>query len=338
MNPDFHKLSTDFEDRNELCFWPEVSGESWRDVHLSHRARVILGLQYARGNPEIDFLRFLFEQEILRASHDPFQGLSEELEVVAWLLSEFGRPADVHLFLRAKFANFDCHCGFDPTYVVSSGLETLMLYLEESEIDPKIRTDLQAFLAERDFTDELIEEWRSRTKARFDVPWEEETLSYRYRRLLRAGLIEEADELLGLWESQVTEAKRPLAELRYAHTERNHHDKSAALSRRILKCDLSISEQVAEWGHLTESLTLAGRYDEALRAAKTYSEALGRLKNWWKLGYGRDAARRAYLLACQDFPHSDQALALADKLEAKLTLKPPVVVELMVTAHQLRRL
>ena len=203
MGPDFHQLAHDFGDRSELSFWPQGSGRSWEDTHRVHRARVILGIQFGEQKPSHDFLRFLMEQEVLRAELDPFQGLSEELTAVAWFLSEHRVPADCDLFLRAKGANFDCHCGFDAEFVVSCGVSRLGEYLEQ--IDGESQEKLLEFLEERKFSEDLVESWRARLSSRFEARWEEYDIDYRYRRLINAGLVELADEVLEAWKAQATE-------------------------------------------------------------------------------------------------------------------------------------
>ncbi len=331
MGPDFHQLVHDFSDRSELAFSPQGSGESWEDTHRVHRARVILGIQFGQQRASHEFLRFLMEQEVLRAELDPFQGLSEELTTVAWFLSEHRVPADCDLFLRAKGANFDCHCGVDAEFVVSCGVSRLSEYLEQS--GGESREKLLEFLEERKFSEELVESWRARLAARFETPWEEHDIDYRYRRLVNAGLHELADEVLDEWRAQAPDTWEELVALRYEHMKRGFYAEAAGFSRRILELHLSSDKEVAERGELTEALTLAGDFSGAMDSILDYHRDLKKIAGWWKVGYGREAARRAFLLAREDSPFAVQALQMGDAVMSKLTMCPPAIVELREEAN-----
>jgi hypothetical protein len=68
-------------------------------------------------------LVFLFRQEVDMHTEPTIQGLYPSLSLNAYLLSIFGDPKNLPLFIAAKTANFDTHCGFDREFLVCLNLQ-----------------------------------------------------------------------------------------------------------------------------------------------------------------------------------------------------------------------
>ena len=88
------------------------------DAHSFSRARLCYALCFYKTVPEPEreqIIRALFAEEITANENESFQGISNGLKILTCLLLPYRRPEDDALFARAKQANFDCACGYDPT-------------------------------------------------------------------------------------------------------------------------------------------------------------------------------------------------------------------------------
>ena len=156
---DFLALSQSYNSLDELRYSPnENENGAWEDLNDLRRAKVIFGIHYSGVDPNSETLRFLLEQETLRAENDPFQGIGESLETVAWLLSLHRAPQDIPLFFRAKKANVDTHCGFDSEHIFSSGLNAVRTFLKSSAA-ANLCLELRTLLGDEPFDQDELEEW-----------------------------------------------------------------------------------------------------------------------------------------------------------------------------------
>ena len=330
MTPDFEALTAEVNDRDKLTFKPVGSGARWVDLNAVNRSRVITGLQYSDVELDTETLTFLLEQEILRAENDPFQGMGEDLEYTAYLLCQKRDPNHAHLFLRAKRANFDCHCGFDSLYVVSSGLETLRSHLKSG--DPPGKAGLIEFLDGFEVDEDEMQDWRDGKAQYFTQEWSEESPSYRISRLQYLGLEELARLTLEQWESMAPKDLRELQNLRRVQKDLEKFASAIETSEAILEMELSQEDRVSEWGEKTDSLCQDGRAEEAFESLNVYLDELKQIKNWNSWGYGREACKRAFVLALQNFPKKQQTFALAEGLQKRLTSTPLAILELAYLA------
>lgn len=120
-------------------YYDEAIGEEGHsfDSNANKRFHLLLALQYKRNPANQLIIKKLFEQEIIMHRKSPYQGITDSLNLNAYLLSEFSNPEYVWLFLRAKEANFDTHCGFDYQYLVSAGIENTYNYVNNSNDERK---------------------------------------------------------------------------------------------------------------------------------------------------------------------------------------------------------
>jgi hypothetical protein len=89
-----------------------------RDVNALKRYRLLIAIQHNLTKGDENLLVFLFRQEVDMHAELPQYGLQSSLKLNAYLLSIFGDPKNLPLFIGAKTANFDTHCGFDREFLV----------------------------------------------------------------------------------------------------------------------------------------------------------------------------------------------------------------------------
>lgn len=102
------------------------------DEHQIKRFQLLIALQYDRTPNDQPLLQELLKQEIKAHRNNPFQGLFPSIQLNSFLLSEYRNPENVWLFLEAKRANFDTHCGYDREYLLSAGIRETFAFLDES--------------------------------------------------------------------------------------------------------------------------------------------------------------------------------------------------------------
>jgi hypothetical protein len=94
-----------------------------RDVNALKRYQLLIAIQHDLMKGDEDLLVYLFRQEVDMHTEPTIQGLSASLSLNAYLLSIFGNPKNLPLFIAAKTANFDTHCGFDREFLVCLNLQ-----------------------------------------------------------------------------------------------------------------------------------------------------------------------------------------------------------------------
>ena len=332
---DFHALAQGYDDLKELAYSPQGEGQGWFDQNDLTRGRVILGIQYSSTEPSVEVLRFLLEQEILRAENDPFQGVGESLEVLAWLLAMRKHPEDALRFLRTKKANFDAHCGFDIQHVYVSGIPALQRFLETVPMEEPLRAELNEHIEDPLYDGDEIEEWLAWRSDYFGRDWERETDLFRSDKLRDLNFAEESEEYLRRWEAAGREERDELQALRRRKLELGRYEEAVILTRKVLAFELSEGQRITENSILTKCLELDGNHLDALRALGSYIKELQTMKEWYRYGYGREAVERCYSLATQDFDGAGTALAWGVELDKQLTNRPPVLLELAAKAEQL---
>ena len=98
------------------------------DGNYIARYRVLTGIQFTEDKaPYADLIRRLFMEEVTDGETNSFQGCGA-LDLASWLLKAVHAEDDV-LLEKAKNANFDTFCGFDPDHIdkdsFTSDLSTL---------------------------------------------------------------------------------------------------------------------------------------------------------------------------------------------------------------------
>ena len=113
------------DDEVQLVSGVDVEGRV-ADQHLAARAGLLWALQYDHEPTDDDLLRRLLAAESVWSAVRPFQGLSDELRLAAFLVASHPREGDVELMWAAKRSNFDAWCGFDGRFLGCRGVGDML--------------------------------------------------------------------------------------------------------------------------------------------------------------------------------------------------------------------
>ena len=108
--------------------------------------------------------------------------------------------------------------------------------------------------------------------------------------------------------------------------------KAIELSRRIIGHEFSLADSVSERAYLLKALVFNERYSDALEVLEDYLNRLKDMDDWYRCGYGREAAKICFELASQPFPDAKKGLSHGQKLTKKLTMVSLEVLEKAVLA------
>ena len=104
-------------DKADYIYRAQHSGE-WgtSDKNYANRMRLCCALYYdvCEVPDKRALVRELFIEELKDRETNSFQGIGDNLEILTSMLLELGEPPESELFERAKNANFDCACGYEP--------------------------------------------------------------------------------------------------------------------------------------------------------------------------------------------------------------------------------
>jgi hypothetical protein len=178
----------------------EENKKDYLDINRFNRVELSLALQFERESGDEELIKFLFEQEILDRYNDPFQGGSEVLRRTAFFLTEFKKPDNVWLFLAAKTANFDTHCGFDYEYILSAGIDKTFDYIQKNE-HPLKEYFFDYFETKENcpLTQSDIDDWYENLKLHFPKIVEESNPEFLMDLAIELNQIEKVSDLLQIW-------------------------------------------------------------------------------------------------------------------------------------------
>lgn len=139
--------------------YSETYDKKWgtSDVNDKNRMRLAYYLLYEKTDDETA-VAYLFEEELKDRKSNSFQGIGNTLNVLTFLLGQYNVGGKYDgLFEEAKNANFDCACGYDRDFQISSDMESLDLldciFLSQ-DLDYK---DVMEILVDR--WKDTVEEW-----------------------------------------------------------------------------------------------------------------------------------------------------------------------------------
>lgn len=117
--------------KSDYVYCAEQS-EEWGtfDKNYTNRARLCYALLYnvCEVPDKKELVRELFVEELKDRETNSFQGIGDNLETLSSMLLELGEPSDSELFGRAKNANFDCACGYEPLVFKVRPIDEFSLY------------------------------------------------------------------------------------------------------------------------------------------------------------------------------------------------------------------
>ncbi len=111
-----------------VCFKEFQNGE-WGtdDANYVNRLRLAYYLLYCHIEDEAVVV-YLFEEELKDRERNSFQGIGSTLRILTQLIRKYNGDGKYNgLLERAKNANFDCACGYDPDAEVEDDLESSSL-------------------------------------------------------------------------------------------------------------------------------------------------------------------------------------------------------------------
>lgn len=141
------------------------------DKNYTNRMRLCYALYYnvCEVPDKRALVRELFVEELKDRESNSFQGIGDNLETLTSMLIELGEPPESELFERAKNANFDCACGYEPRVIKPTPLDEFTLYsciftlsdLGETEIVFKLTDEFKSEELDLEGLKELksIAEW-----------------------------------------------------------------------------------------------------------------------------------------------------------------------------------
>lgn len=108
-------------DYSSVCYLGARDNEHGTyDENYTNRLRLAYFLLYEHIDSE-DIIRNLFLEELKDRETNSFQGIGPVLEILTCLLVKYNQEGNYDcLFERAKSANFDCACGYDPDMEMSA--------------------------------------------------------------------------------------------------------------------------------------------------------------------------------------------------------------------------
>src|SRR5271165_2303242 len=71
------------------CFDGQDEEGRWCDANAAARYHVLIVLQYHQQRFDMNLVRFLFQQEVLRHKQEPFQGYIASLSLATYLLANY---------------------------------------------------------------------------------------------------------------------------------------------------------------------------------------------------------------------------------------------------------
>lgn len=139
-----------------VCYKEFQNGE-WGtdDENYTNRLRLAYYLLYFQIDDE-EVMVYLFQEELKDREQNSFQGIGSTLQVLTQLIRPYNTDAKyADLLKRAKNANFDCACGYDPDHKVEENfarndlLDCIYLCME---------------MDYKDVMGKLVDEWKDSTR------------------------------------------------------------------------------------------------------------------------------------------------------------------------------
>lgn len=226
-------------DKEDYAYCEEKSLEHGiYDKNHKNRKRLCYALTYnvCEVTDKKNIIRELFIEELKDRETNSFQGIGDNLEMLSSLLLEIGDPDDQALFERAKNANFDCACGYEPQIIKPTPLDEYSLYdcinslsdLGETELMLKFtdefksgKLDYKALQhlrhisqwctkreSDREFAAERIYELFQKDPQLFDKNTAFHAINDYVEILIEKGNINEASEIFSKYKEQISSYKR----------------------------------------------------------------------------------------------------------------------------------
>lgn len=264
------------------------------DINSSTRHAILLHLQYDWRQTDKALIRALFEQEVISREEDDYQGIGEALWLGAYLLAKYKDPADIELFYRAKFANFDTACGFDREFIYWPLREQTDEYLRQTH--PDIYEELQGDYIELKFA-ETLEGWWRNLDQRYPNKEKDETLLALYERYFSLDQKEKARHFLDQWASQEKDSDYKYSALKFEYTQLGDYDAAIEQAKLILALQESDWDRSSALSNLIKLHRQAKRYHEGYQIVQQLDQIFATFDRWKDIGLGRIAIHETFELS-----------------------------------------
>ncbi|MCH5585174.1 hypothetical protein MK805_09345 [Shimazuella sp. AN120528] len=274
--------------RKTRQLWDEfafVQNDQSEDVNYQKRYALATALQYDHQPTDKSLIKYLLEQEVESRQSDPFQGNSDVLMLLSYLLASYREVENVWLFEKAKYANFDTYCGYDAEFIFSAGVKATCAYLEEQQI-----TEDNLYLWEhRDhlrgmYTEQSIDRFLEGMKKRYPKQKEDEDIATLFEQAVLLEDSIEAEKLFLQVEKQEGRSDQELSH--YAEDAGNIEKAIYYQIRHIEELELDWDKAVAI--HQLVKLYISTEdYRNAFLTAKTWGKHLKNFQGWRETNLGR---------------------------------------------------
>jgi hypothetical protein len=319
----------------------EQRGGAWRDRNQPARAAVVAALARDLQDGDRALLRFVLEQEVLRAAADPFQGIGDALHTAAALVARARDPGDLLLLARAKAANFDTACGLDVELLWSAGHDAALAALAALPADEQAW--VRAFMHDADgeppddgdaaitpcVSPDDLARWWAHHEAGWARRWQDEP-PLAFLELARAsGDRAWATALIDAEERGLARDRRALESLAYLRRENHQREAELALLREAAALPAAAHDSGSLPSQIVDCLLGLGRAAEAAAASQAAIAAVVAEADWYRYGSGRMLVELCFRVAraLPTGPAATAYLREAHTLARTLSARPLVLLE-----------
>ncbi len=283
----------------ENFFYKEEVDSKGYSVDANHlkRFQLLTAMRFDGSKDDRALLTELFKQEIIMDEKAPFQGIGLGMELNAFLLLQFSSVENVWLFVKAKSANFDTHCGFDYEYLVSAGIGITFDYVHNSEHELKARFyDYVGDSVETcPISESDLETWREHKNTWYNNDVKKFSIEDEIDLASELGETEIVKQKIGQWKEQqhVWDAPK-LNSLAYYERKRNN------LQGEIWANEQILSLKSTGWDIAVQLNTLCSLYLESNNAVKGWEKILlarqytNQITHWPNIGLARMLIERGF--------------------------------------------
>jgi hypothetical protein len=327
----------------QFAYKPEENTEGViSDMNALKRYQLLIAIQHDLMKGDDNLLVFLFRQEVDMHTEPTIQGLSPSLSLNAYLLSIFGDPKNLPLFIAAKTANFDTHCGFDREFMVCLNLQRTYKQVKKlsKEWQDKFYQYFDADIKKAQLTPKQWEAWRTIKDKEYILGLRNKTLE---QEIYLAEQLEENDiksQKITEWinqQSEWTEEKLTIL-VSYERSRKNVKGQIEAIEKII-------DFKKTDWDKAVQLQILAELYlsikspDAAWQRLKEGTVFLEKIQDWGQVNLGRFFVERSLdvILQKMDVKDAVNQEAYAWMLEKvdKINGHYPSLLEKLVKVAQL---
>ncbi|MDR0213761.1 MAG: hypothetical protein LBJ15_07115 [Comamonas sp.] len=290
---------------DEYLFQPATQADgSQYDANEAQRYRLLLALQCDRAEDDADLLAPLLQAETARHRMEAYQGLYPALTLACALLARYRNTEHLPLFINAKRANFDTHCGLDVQYLLSAGIAES--YAAAALLDADLREAFHDYLGvaptQCGISEQELEQWRERQARAYPEPLVLRSLDEEIEFLLELGEQTLAQAKIDEWRAKAFEPT-PEGWSQWRSWQRSVQNLGGMIEAQqaLLAFDTEDWDKASRLRDLTDLHLQNHDLPQALQCIQTLQAFSAYFKEWRKLGLGRFIAEQYlnYVLAAK---------------------------------------